>query len=128
MDTRALDTDRRKARRPGSAAAARCSPAVPVGPAAAASPATPEVRSVMSSDTYEAKVELLVNARRAEHGLRLVHSESCADMTAERWAERVASTGTSCTAAPSSMPAGCPTPGRPWAAAASAPGLWCGAG
>ena len=97
MDTRALDTDPRRARsaRLGAAlllaAAALAAPAG--GLAAAASPATPEARSVMSSDTYEAKVELLVNARRAEHGLRPVHFESCADLTAERWAERVAATG-----------------------------------
>ena len=96
MDTRSLDTDLRRARRArlgGIVLLAAAALAVPVGPAAAASPATPEARSVMSSDTYEAKVELLVNARRAEHGLRPLHFESCADMTAERWAERVASTG-----------------------------------
>ena len=97
MDTRSLDTDLRRASR------ARClgtivlltaaALAAPAGPAAAASPATREARTVMSSDTYEAKVELLVNARRAHHGLRPLHFESCADMTAERWAERVASTG-----------------------------------
>jgi uncharacterized protein YkwD len=66
---------------------------VPAGPAAAASPASVEARSAMSSDSYEAKVERYVNARRAEHGLRPLHFESCTDMTAERWAERVASTG-----------------------------------
>jgi len=96
LDTRALDTDPRRVRRArlgGIVLLTAAALAVPVGPAAAATPATPEARSVMSSDTYEAKVELIVNARRADHGLRPLHFESCADMTAERWAERVASTG-----------------------------------
>lgn len=50
-------------------------------------------RTVMSSDSYEAKVELYVNKKRAAHGLRPLRFESCTDLTAERWAERIASTG-----------------------------------
>ena len=97
MDTRSLDTDRRRARRARRLVTvvllAAVGLAAPTGPAAAASPAVREARTVMSSDTYESKVEQLVNERRAEHGLRPLHFESCTDLTAERWAERVASTG-----------------------------------
>lgn len=97
MDTPALDTDLRRTRRARLLGPivllAAIGLAGPPGPAAAAPPAASEARTMMSSDTYEAKVELYVNARRAEHGLRPLRFESCADLTAERWAERVASTG-----------------------------------
>ena len=66
---------------------------VPAGSTSAVPPGASGARTVMTGDTYEAKVELLVNKRRAAHGLRPVRFESCADLTAERWAEQIASTG-----------------------------------
>ena len=64
-----------------------------VAPAGATSAAPSGARTALTGDTYEAKVELYVNQRRAAHGLRPLRFSSCADMTAELWAERVASTG-----------------------------------
>ena len=65
----------------------------PAGATSAAQPASTGTRTAMTGDTYEARVELYVNQRRAAHGLRPLRFESCADMTAERWAEQIASTG-----------------------------------
>jgi uncharacterized protein YkwD len=44
----------------------------------------------LSSDTYEAKVQQLINKRRAQHGLSSLSLESCTDGTAERWAQKLA--------------------------------------
>lgn len=49
--------------------------------------------AALSGDSYEAKVELYVNQQRSAHGLRPLRFESCADLMAERWAERLATTG-----------------------------------
>ncbi len=44
----------------------------------------------LGSDTYELKVQQLINQRRAHHGLSKLSLESCTDGTAERWAQRLA--------------------------------------
>ena len=44
----------------------------------------------LSSDTYELKVQRLINKRRAQHGLSKLSLESCTDGTAERWAHKLA--------------------------------------
>lgn len=46
----------------------------------------------MSSGTYEAKVQYYVNVKRAKHGLGKLRIDSCADGTAERWAQHLAVT------------------------------------
>ncbi len=46
----------------------------------------------MSSGTYESKVQYFVNRKRAKHGLGKLRIDSCADGTAERWAEHLAQT------------------------------------
>jgi uncharacterized protein YkwD len=54
-------------------------------------PATADGRvTALSSDTYEAKVQQLINKRRARHGLSKLSLESCTDGTAERWARKLA--------------------------------------
>lgn len=67
--------------------------ALSAGSTSVASPAGTVSRAAMGADTYEARVELYVNEERAAHGMPAVHFESCTDLTAERWAERVATTG-----------------------------------
>lgn len=42
------------------------------------------------SDAYEQRVQQLINERRANHGLRKLSFDSCADSTAEAWAQRLA--------------------------------------
>ncbi|HET6653645.1 MAG TPA: CAP domain-containing protein [Nocardioides sp.] len=44
----------------------------------------------LSSDTYEHKVQQLINERRGQHGLAKLSLESCTDGTAERWALKLA--------------------------------------
>ena len=44
----------------------------------------------LSSDTYEQKVQQLINKRRAHHGLSKLSLEACTDGTAERWAQTLA--------------------------------------
>lgn len=73
------------------------------GATASAAPAAPAATdgtggarlavSLMSSDSYETKVQHYVNRKRAAHGLRPLRFESCTDGTAERWALRLATTG-----------------------------------
>lgn len=70
-----------------------------VGPAGAVSrPETTgtstSASALVSDDRYEARVQALVNRKRAARGLRLLRFESCTDGTAERWARRLALTGT----------------------------------
>jgi uncharacterized protein YkwD len=48
----------------------------------------------MSNDTYESKVRYFINKRRAKHGLAKLSFESCTDGVAERWARKLADTGT----------------------------------
>jgi uncharacterized protein YkwD len=48
----------------------------------------------MSADTYERRVQYVVNRKRAAHGLRPLRFESCTDGAAERWALRLAASGT----------------------------------
>ena len=62
-----------------------------VGPGAGG---TTAARVSMSADSYEARVQYFVNRKRAARGLRPLRFESCTDGTAERWARRLASTGT----------------------------------
>ncbi|MGA9749398.1 MAG: CAP domain-containing protein [Nocardioides sp.] len=54
---------------------------------------TATARAATSSDSYEAKVQYLVNRKRAARGLSRLRFESCTDGTAERWAKRLATTG-----------------------------------
>lgn len=63
---------------------------VATGPAPAATGST----QGMSADTYEQRVQYFVNRKRAAHGLRPLRFESCTDGTAERWALRLAASGT----------------------------------
>jgi len=65
---------------------------VPAGSTTAA-PTASGALTAMTSDSYEAKVELYLNHRRAAHGLPPLRFDSCADRTAERSAERIVSTG-----------------------------------
>lgn len=48
----------------------------------------------MAPDTYEQRVQRLINQRRAAHGLRGLTLIYCADRTAERWSRHLASTNT----------------------------------
>jgi uncharacterized protein YkwD len=62
---------------------------VMAAPAHAAKGPSSRVMS-MSSETYEAKVQYFINKRRAERGLPKLSFESCTDGTAERWAQKLA--------------------------------------
>ena len=64
--------------------------AVFVAAPASADERTSRVMS-MSSGTYEQKVQKHINKQRAKHGLSRLGFESCTDGTAERWAQRLAS-------------------------------------
>lgn len=44
----------------------------------------------MTSDTYESRVQALVNLRRSNHGLRRLRFAACPDGTAERWSRYLA--------------------------------------
>lgn len=44
----------------------------------------------LTADTYEQRVQRLVNLRRADHGLRRLRFASCPDGTAERWSRYLA--------------------------------------
>lgn len=58
---------------------------------ATTAPATANSRIMaFSSDTYEMKVQLFVNKRRARHGLGHLTLEPCTEAAAERWAEKLA--------------------------------------
>ncbi len=48
----------------------------------------------MAPDTYEKRVQKLINGRRAAKGLRSLRLVYCADRTAERWSRHLASTNT----------------------------------
>ncbi len=97
MDTSAPDTSpRRRARGTGPALVALVAVVgfgVPIGNAEAAPLSHDRARTALTSDAYETKVELLVNRRREARGLRSLRFQTCADLTAERWAARIASTG-----------------------------------
>ncbi|MGA9749200.1 MAG: CAP domain-containing protein [Nocardioides sp.] len=58
-------------------------------PAQAAAGASSRVMS-MSSERYEQKVQLFINKQRAKRGLSRLSIESCTDGTAERWANKLA--------------------------------------
>jgi uncharacterized protein YkwD len=67
--------------------------------AGAASSATPGTdggagaRLAVSSDSYESRVQHLVNRRRAAHGLRALRFERCTDRVAEAWSATLAVSG-----------------------------------
>lgn len=63
---------------------------VVAAPAQAAPGASSRIMS-MSSERYEAKVQFFINKQRAHHGLSKLSFERCTDGTAERWAQKLAS-------------------------------------
>jgi uncharacterized protein YkwD len=61
-------------------------------PAQAAQGTQPGSRVMsMSSEAYEQKVQFFINEERSRHGLGKLSFESCTDGTAERWAQKLAS-------------------------------------
>lgn len=48
------------------------------------------VKTLLGADTYEARVQKLINKRRTNNGLRRVRFIHCADGTAERWSRHLA--------------------------------------
>ena len=64
---------------------------VATSPASATGGATATSRAMsFSSGAYEDRVQHFVNKRRAKHGLGRLSFDSCADGTAENWAQRLA--------------------------------------
>lgn len=47
----------------------------------------------LAPNTYERRVQRIVNNRRAHHGLRRLRLARCPDGTAERWSRHLAATG-----------------------------------
>lgn len=101
MDTRALGVPRRPARRNrlGRRLVATVTTSIltlglvsTVQAPAAAVPVENAVmvKTLLSADTYEARVQTLINKRRANRGLRRLRFITCADRTAERWSRHLA--------------------------------------
>ena len=82
----------------GSAVGLALTAATLAAPAAAATaPTTFETTSVtmtaVALDTYEQRVQRLINKRRANHGLRRVRFARCANRVAEEWSRHLSETG-----------------------------------
>lgn len=62
-------------------------------PGAAPAAAASTTMTAEALDTYEQRVQRLVNARRASHGLRRVRFATCANRVAQEWSDHLSETG-----------------------------------